>query len=420
MTDLLRRLHEWVKRLLMSCNCSDSQLYGKCCCQECLPPQPSQGPQGVPGEKGDPGTPGQNGVNSYTEVESAGTVPAVGNTVVLSVANAQWVVDGQNIYIEGIGYYEVQSHTATTITAKNTGAPGNASPGGPIPVGAGVGPAGYEGSPPVSPLPISEGGTGEDNATDAFTALSPITTEGDIIFGATGGVPARLAADTDGKVLTLDSGVPSWQTNSPDAANITGTLAVANGGTGASSASGARTNLGAAGVAATNGFTGDNTFSVAANTERFRVLEGLNVLVDIQQSPARLQFASVGGTYTLDIQNGKFGGIWNGFQAIKKVNVTSSSYSINYISSEEHIFASQYSLTGASSITLPSAGIGTLADGTVVTIIDAAGNASTYPITINRGGSDTIMGATSYVISNNYGGITLIYNLSTTNWVPLP
>lgn len=40
---------------------------------------------------------------------------------------------------------------------------------------------------------------------------NPMTTSGDIIYGGASGVPTRLAKSTDGKVLTLDSGLPSWQ-----------------------------------------------------------------------------------------------------------------------------------------------------------------------------------------------------------------
>lgn len=40
---------------------------------------------------------------------------------------------------------------------------------------------------------------------------NPMTTTGDIIYSTDGsGTPGRLAAGTDGYVLTLASGVPSW------------------------------------------------------------------------------------------------------------------------------------------------------------------------------------------------------------------
>jgi flagellar basal body rod protein FlgC len=39
---------------------------------------------------------------------------------------------------------------------------------------------------------------------------NPMTTAGDIIYGGTNGAPTRLAKGTDGKVLTLVNGIPSW------------------------------------------------------------------------------------------------------------------------------------------------------------------------------------------------------------------
>ena len=43
---------------------------------------------------------------------------------------------------------------------------------------------------------------------------NPMTTAGDIIYGGASGAPTRLAKGTDGQVLTLESGLPSWATAS--------------------------------------------------------------------------------------------------------------------------------------------------------------------------------------------------------------
>ena len=40
--------------------------------------------------------------------------------------------------------------------------------------------------------------------------VNPMTTAGDIIYGAAGGAPARLAKGSDGQVLSLVSGAPTW------------------------------------------------------------------------------------------------------------------------------------------------------------------------------------------------------------------
>jgi hypothetical protein len=58
-------------------------------------------------------------------------------------------------------------------------------------------------------LDIDNGGTGESNALDAFGALSPMTTNGDLITQAAG-VPTRLPVGTDGQVLKVVSGAPAW------------------------------------------------------------------------------------------------------------------------------------------------------------------------------------------------------------------
>ena len=40
---------------------------------------------------------------------------------------------------------------------------------------------------------------------------NPMTASGDIIYGGSSGTPTRLPKGTDGQVLSLSSGIPSWQ-----------------------------------------------------------------------------------------------------------------------------------------------------------------------------------------------------------------
>lgn len=63
-------------------------------------------------------------------------------------------------------------------------------------------------------LPIANGGTGQVTASAAFDALSPMTTAGDIIIGGASGTGTRLAAGTDGFILTMVSGAPAWAADS--------------------------------------------------------------------------------------------------------------------------------------------------------------------------------------------------------------
>lgn len=89
-------------------------------------------------------------------------------------------------------------------------------------------------------LPVANGGTGQTTATAAFGALSPLTTKGDIIVDS-GSANVRLAVGSNNTFLHANSGA----TNGVDWAQVglttgvTGTLPIANGGTGQTTASAA-------------------------------------------------------------------------------------------------------------------------------------------------------------------------------------
>lgn len=59
-------------------------------------------------------------------------------------------------------------------------------------------------------LAIANGGTGQTSAANAFIALSPLTTVGDIIYENTGPTPARLPIGSTGNLLTVVGGKPAW------------------------------------------------------------------------------------------------------------------------------------------------------------------------------------------------------------------
>lgn len=61
-------------------------------------------------------------------------------------------------------------------------------------------------------LPIANGGTNATSATSAYNNLSPMTTTGDMEYEVSAGVAGRLGIGSSGQVLTVSSGVPSWQT----------------------------------------------------------------------------------------------------------------------------------------------------------------------------------------------------------------
>jgi hypothetical protein len=95
-------------------------------------------------------------------------------------------------------------------------------------------------------LAIGNGGTGQTTATAAFDALAPTTTKGDLI-AHDGTDNVRVGAGTNGYVLAADStaapGV-AWK-SAVSLGVLTLPVSVANGGTGATDAATARTNLGA-------------------------------------------------------------------------------------------------------------------------------------------------------------------------------
>ena len=88
---------------------------------------------------------------------------------------------------------------------------------------------------------------------------------------------------------------------------------------------------------------------------------------------------------------------------LKKANITivsGSTYTVLETDEIIHVTASASTLCN---ITIPSA---LLTLGHTFTIKDAAGNAATNNITVSTGGSETIDGAASRVVSNNYESLT--------------
>lgn len=114
-------------------------------------------------------------------------------------------------------------------------------------------------------IAINKGGTGQTTANAAFAALSPMTTAGDLIYENATPVPARLGIGSSGNVLTVSGGLPVWAApatsgtvtsidvsggttgmtftggpiTSSGTITMSGTLGIANGGTGQTSASAA-------------------------------------------------------------------------------------------------------------------------------------------------------------------------------------
>lgn len=86
----------------------------------------------------------------------------------------------------------------------------------------------------TTPLAIASGGTASSTKSAAFDALSPMTTQGDIIYGGTSGTGTRLAIGTSSQLL--HGGVtPTWGKLALDT-EVINTLSITNGGTGSTTA----------------------------------------------------------------------------------------------------------------------------------------------------------------------------------------
>jgi hypothetical protein len=335
-------------------------------------------------------------------------MPAVSSNVVLSVVNGLFAATGQTIFVQSAGVFIVISQSATTITVQNTGATGNATPTTNIGSNRQVSPSGVAGVL-SSPLPIASGGSGQSSKSTAFNALSPLSTTGDILTFS-GGSNVRVAAGTSGQILQYSGGLPTPTTPSFAASVITsGTLAIAQGGTNAATASAARTSLGVPALTGGNTFTGTNAFQVPAGGA-FTVVgpTGTPSYFEVDLSDGTVSLNDTTGAQSVSGSDRILYGLW----ARPRTAYSLAANATFTVGVQDEYVVSTRSGTSAQTITLP---VGT--DGRTITISDGGGNASTNSITIQRSNTDTIVGANTFTISNNWGRVTLLYVLSSLTWV---
>ena len=149
-------------------------------------------------------------------------------------------------------------------------------------------------------LGIANGGTGYTTAENAFNALAPTTTRGDLIY-RTASTNARLPVGTSGQVLISTGVDPIWGQVSLTA-GVTGTLPIANGGTGQTTASAAFNAL------APTTTRGDLIYRTGSTNARLPVGTNGQVLISTGVDPIWGQVSLTAGvTGTLPIANGGTG-----------------------------------------------------------------------------------------------------------------
>ena len=145
-------------------------------------------------------------------------------------------VDGENNTIR-IGNGTTQAYIAGTVNA--TGFAGNGS-----------GLTNVTASAVTGAVPVANGGTGATTAAGALADLGAVSLTGS--YADPTWITSLAGSKINGNIST-------------NSANVTGIVAIANGGTGAANVSAARTNLGVPGLATTNSFSvGPQTFATGA------------------------------------------------------------------------------------------------------------------------------------------------------------
>jgi hypothetical protein len=290
----------------------------------------------------------------------------------------------------------------------------------------------------VGAVAIANGGTGQTTAAAAITALAGTQTSGyylrsngtNTLLAAiqasdvptlnqnTTGTAANITATSNSSLTTLSSlSLPGSQVTgniSGNAANVTGTVAIANGGTGQTTASAAFNALspitttgdliiGNGSGTATRLGIGANTYVLTSNGTTAtwaaatggvsQIIAGTNVTI----SPT-------GGTgaVTINATSGGGGGLsWQAVQTGNFTAVSGNAYPVNTTS-------------GAITVTLPASP----SAGNFVCLTDYAGTFGVNNLTINPNGAKFDGLSSNATISNARESIHVVYIDSTQGWIP--
>ena len=146
------------------------------CCNPCAQTTVVNIPGGE-GQDGTPGTNGSNGTNSFSFTTADFVVPAVAADVTVLVANSTWMVIGQKVITQGPATFQVQSKPGlNSAVLRFMGYDDDLAPGATIPAGSQIGPSGVE--PDVT-------GFAHSGVNNDITSMTGLTTPIPLAEGGT-------------------------------------------------------------------------------------------------------------------------------------------------------------------------------------------------------------------------------------------
>ena len=186
----------------------------------------------------------------------------------------------------------------------------------------------------VTTVPIANGGSGQTTASNAFDALAPTTSSGDMIYRtAASGGNVRLAIGSNDQILAASGGLPVWITAAAGTGTVT-SVDVSGGGTGITYSGGPITTTGtitASGtaviayggtsattaIAAFNGLaptttSGDLIYRTSTGNVRLGIGSSGQLLTASGGLPVWISPATAGTVTSVDVSGGGTGLTFNG------------------------------------------------------------------------------------------------------------